>query len=178
MSINLILAINEEGSLGYKNKLLYNIKKDMQHFQQITTYNQNGLKNFVLMGKNTFNSLDKPLENRINVVLTSDKKFSVDDKHVIVAHSLENIINHYLSGTQEKELFIIGGQSIVEQTIDYIQKLYITFIHDSGKKADTYFNLGLLNDFEEIDRETYFSEEYGCEYDFITYVKKEGANEG
>lgn len=174
--INLILAIDEQGSIGYKNKLLYSIKEDMEHFKTITTYNKNGLRNFVVMGRNTFNSLKKPLMNRLNVVLTTDKKFKYDNNHVIIAHSLENVINQYLSGSQDKEMFIIGGQQIVDQSINYIDKIYLTHIHKTSKKADTYFNLDYLNDFEVDEKSTHYCEKYQCEYDFITYVRKEGVD--
>ena len=177
MVISLILASDERGAIGYKNQLLYHIKEDMNRFRNITTYNEHGLKNFVVMGKNTFHSLKQPLKNRCNVILTTDNKYTVDDKQVIVAHSLENVINQYLSGKQCKELFIIGGQSIYEQSIQYADKVYLTLIHDSGKKADTYFNLDLLNEFYIEDIENHYSEEYQCEYDFITYKRKKGAIE-
>lgn len=175
MSINLILAINEEGSLGYKNKLLYNI--DLKRFKELTTYNEYGLKNYILFGRKSYESLpSKPLPNRINVVVSHKHDYKIDNSHVIVSHSLENVINHYLSGEQQKDLWICGGNQIYEQSITYADKIYLTYIHDSGKKADTYFNLDLLNEFEEVEKDTHFSEEYQCEYDFITYIRKEGVD--
>jgi len=171
VSVNLILAVNEEGALGYKNSLLYNI--DLKRFKELTTYNRYGLKNYVLFGRKSYESLpSKPLPNRISVVVSRKEKFHVDDPHVVTSHSLENAINHYLSGEQQKDLWICGGNQIYEQSIKYADYIFLTYIHDSGKKADTYFDLNLLNDFVEVEKEPFWSEEYQCDYDFITYKRK------
>ena len=174
MSINLIMAVNEEGALGYKNQLLYHL--DLKHFKNLTTYNEYGVKNYILFGRKSYESLPKkPLPNRTNIVVTHKEGYKVDDSHVIVCNSLEKTINHYLSGRQEKTLWICGGQNIYEQSIKFADKVYLTMIHDKGKKFDVQFNLELLNDFYIEDKEERYSEEYQCTYDYIIYKRKENA---
>ena len=65
--INLILATDKNGGIGYKNRLPWpSLKKDMEKFKSLTS------NNICIMGSNTWNSLPKkPLPNRINVVLSS-----------------------------------------------------------------------------------------------------------
>ncbi len=93
MSIQLIVCVDENYAIGNKSHLLFEIENDLRHFKEITTYNEYGLKNFIVMGRKTFQSLKKPLNERINVVITRDKKFKVNDLHVIVCNSLRNVIN-------------------------------------------------------------------------------------
>lgn len=170
----MVLAINDNGALGYKNDLIYRIKGDMQHFRNVTTFNKHGLKNFVVMGRHTYESIGSPLRNRINVILTNNHKYTVNEKDVIVEHSIEKIINHYNTGIQEKHLIFIGGNQIYQQAIPYVEEIYITIVHDKNEvQVDTYFDMSLLDEFVEIDREEHWSDKYNCRYDFVTYKRKE-----
>lgn len=172
MTINLIVAIEENGGIGYKDQLLYHL--DLKRFKELTTYNEYGLKNFILFGRKSYDSLSsKPLPNRINVVVSRQENYVVNDHHVVVSHSLDNVINQYLSGEQQKDLWICGGSTIYEQSIPFVDKVYLTHIHDKAKNVDTYFNLEWLEDFVEINREEHWSTKYGCRYDFVTYNRKE-----
>ncbi|MBG9689568.1 hypothetical protein ABD91_01325 [Lysinibacillus sphaericus] len=111
MSINIIAALNETHSIGKNGQLLYRIKKDLQRFKQLTQSNS-GHPNICLMGKRTFEELPKPLDKRLNVVLTTNKKYKAP-KEVIIESSFDKVINHYLeSGDQDKDLWICGGQSL------------------------------------------------------------------
>ena len=65
--ITIIVAIAENGAIGYKNELLYRISADLKRFKALTTGHT------VLMGRKTFLSLPKgALPNRRNIVLTRD----------------------------------------------------------------------------------------------------------
>lgn len=170
MSINIIAAINETHSLGKNGQLLYRIKKDLQRFKQLTQ-SKSGHPNICLMGKNTFLELIKPLPKRINVVLTSNKKFNAS-KEVVIESSFEKVLNHYLeSGSQDKDLWVCGGSSLYEQALPYADKVYITYIHDN-KKGDTFFPYELVKQqFKEIHREIH--RENGLKFEFINYERKE-----
>ena len=68
--ISLIVAFNEKYYIGKDNKLMWNIKEDLQLFKKFTK------DKIVIMGKNTYESIDcKPLKNRINVVLSKDMEW-------------------------------------------------------------------------------------------------------
>ncbi len=169
MGINIITAINETNSIGKNGHLLYRIKKDLQRFKQLTQ-NKNGHPNICLMGKNTFEELLKPLDKRLNVVLTSNKNYKVPNG-VIVESSFDKVLNHYLeSGNQDKDLFICGGQKLFEQALPYADKVYITYIHDN-KRGDTFFPYEKVRQhFKIIHKEEY--EEDGLKFEFIDYARK------
>ncbi|MFJ3388925.1 dihydrofolate reductase [Lysinibacillus sp. NPDC086135] len=173
MSINIITAINETNSIGKNGHLLYRAKKDLQRFKQLTQ-NNSGHPNICLMGKRTFEELPMPLDKRVNVVLTSNKNYKAP-KGVIVESSFDKVLNHYLnSGSQDKDLWICGGQKLFEQALPYADKVYITYIHDN-KKGDTFFPYEKVKrQFKIIHKEEH--EENGLEFEFIDYVRKDDSN--
>ena len=173
MSINIIAAINETHSLGKNGQLLYRIKEDLQRFKELTT-KKNGHPNICLMGKRTFEELPKPLDKRLNVVLTTNKKYKAP-KEVVIESSFDKVINHYMeSGDQDKDLWICGGQSLYEQVLPYADKVFITYIHDD-KKGDTYFPYKQVKQlFKKVHSEEH--EENGLKFEFINYERKDGEN--
>lgn len=145
--IKLICAIDQDFGIGYQNNLLFHIKKDMKFFRDST------LNSFCIMGKNTFLSLPKPLEKRTNVVLTRDKNFKSNHHNVIIEHDLAKILSVYSSsGSQDRDIYIIGGSEIYRQALPYVDIAYITFIASKAPYKDSYFPFQeLIQDFKIID---------------------------
>jgi len=84
MTISLISCVTNfknKLAIGRSNGLLFHFKNDLKFFQNITTNNLDANskmdRNVVIMGENTWNSLPvkyRPLPNRINIILTRNKK--------------------------------------------------------------------------------------------------------
>lgn len=153
--INLIAAVDKNWAIGYNNKLLISIPEDMKFFMETTT------GGICIMGRGTLESLPTgmPLKNRVNIVLTHDKVFNVSG--AVIAHSVEEALDQLLA--YNKDVYIIGGESIYRQFLPYTDVAYITYI-DYKYQADRYFpNLdeddqwGLT---EESEEQTYFNVEY------------------
>lgn len=171
MSISIIVCIDENSAIGYKGDLLFKIKHDLANFKRLTTYNEFGLKNYLVMGRKTYLSLPFKPTDRKFVVLTRDENFKADDD-VIVSHSLDNIINHYKSGEQQKELFLLGGQEVFKDALPYTDKVYLTKVYAKAEKADTFFPyIDLIKDFKVVDHETHI--ENDLEFAYITYERKD-----
>lgn len=129
--VNIIVAITENNAIGKDNKLLFRLKKDLQNFKEVTT------GQIVVMGRNTFESIGKPLPNRVNAVITSNKVI----ESVKVYSSLTNAIEKLKMEFPEKEIFIIGGGQVYKEALnnDLVDTLYITKIKKEVLDADTYF---------------------------------------
>lgn len=133
--ISAIVAVDNNFGIGYHNQLLFRIKEDMEVFKQLT------LNNVVIMGRNTLESLPngEPLKDRINIVLTSDKKKSEEstiEDNVIYANGMDAAL--LTASIYDKDVFIIGGQNVYNQMIDYCDRIYITKV-DADCVADKYF---------------------------------------
>ena len=123
----MIAAIGNNFELGYKNRLLCHLPKDLKRFKELTSGHT------VMMGDRTWESLPKkPLPNRRNIVITLDR--DADYKDCELAFSVEEAINLI----HEEEVYIIGGATIYKLFIDRIQHLYLTRIL-SDFEADVFF---------------------------------------
>jgi dihydrofolate reductase len=128
--INIIVAASITTKIiGNKDKLPWSLPNDMAYFKEKTT----GAA--VIMGRKTYESIGKPLPNRLNIVLSNNSKFKADG--VIVASSLESAID---LAKEHGEVFIIGGSTIYYEAVDLADRLYITWVMDSGEcVGDSYF---------------------------------------
>jgi dihydrofolate reductase len=148
--ISMIVAVSKNNIIGFKNSLPWKrIPEDMQWFRE-KTYN-----NVVIMGRKTFESLNQiPLKNRINVVVSSIPIDGVDT----ISDLLEENIKAYQIGYPDKEIFIIGGAQLYESTQPFIDRVYLTRIHERVE-GDTILNIdAILSNTNIIDSKTITSE--------------------
>ncbi len=127
--ISLIAAIGKNNELGKKNTLLWNLPADMKHFRETTRGHT------VIMGQKTFESIGRPLPNRRNIVVTREDSFQAEG--VEISKSLEDTLASFKNTNEE--VFVIGGGQIYKQSIEKVDRLYITHVDMEDKEADTYF---------------------------------------
>jgi len=158
--LSLIAAIGKNRELGKGNKLLWSIPEDMARFKQITSGHP------VIMGKNTFLSIGRPLPNRTNIVITHDPQFHAEG--VTVVHSLEDAIQKG-NDTGNEEIFIIGGAQIYTQALPLADKLYLTLVDAKDPDADTFFPEYTKQFPKELSSETFQSSSgYTITYKILT----------
>ena len=162
--ISIIVATDSTGGIGKDNKLMWNIPADLKRFKEITTKNQikidNDIKNIVIMGRKTCESIGRELPDRANIVL------SLKDKHSY-SITFEDILD-YNERFPEEELFIIGGEQIYKQFLPYTDKIYLTKVNgDFG--ADKFFHFN--EDMYEISYRSGIQKDNGYEFEFIEYKK-------
>jgi dihydrofolate reductase len=127
--ISIIAAVAENRAIGLKNKLLWDIPEDMKHFSSITRGHP------VIMGQKTFESIGKPLPNRVNIVLTKEPDLKIEG--CIIVNSIEQALAEAKKHDQE-EIFFIGGGMVYRQALPLADKLYLTVVKGDFE-ADTYF---------------------------------------
>ena len=143
--ISIIAAVADNYAIGKSNNLPWHLPADLKHFRQLTTGHA------VVMGKRTFESLPNgPLPNRKNIVLTSIMSEGVSEGY-FEADSLEDAI--FLC-EHEEQVFIMGGATVYKQSIDKVDCMYITWVHNKFS-ADTFFPEIDFNVWEEVNREDF-----------------------
>lgn len=154
--MNLIVAVDKNWAIGLGNKLLVSIPQDMKYFRESTK------DKIVAMGRKTLESFPggQPLKNRVNIVMTTDKNYSVNG--AVLVHSLEEMRKE-LEKYPSEDVYVIGGETIYRQLLPYCDKAYVTKI-DHAYEADTYFP-SLDEDpqwkmTKVSDEQTYFDLEY------------------
>lgn len=127
--ISIICAIDKNRAIGKGNGLLWRIPEDLKRFKNITSGHA------IIMGRKTFESIGRPLPNRTNIIVTSDKSFIAEN--CIICHTIEEALIE-AKKIEREEIFIIGGGQIYNQTINSADKLYLTLV-DGEFEADTFF---------------------------------------
>ena len=141
MQINIIACLDQNGAIGYKNRLLFHIRKDMERFKQLT------LNHTIVMGRKTYESLPHgALPLRRNIVITQQE---IQLENCEVYHSLTDA----LEKCTDDIIFIIGGESIYKQCMHLADNLYLTIVDKKMPKADTYFPSINSENWEIIDKE-------------------------
>jgi dihydrofolate reductase len=126
--VSIIAAVAKNRVIGNKNQLPWHIKEDLQRFKRLTEHH------VVVMGKNTYRSIGRPLPRRTNIVI-SDEAF--EDEQIIIARSLDEALEK-AKGIEPEEIFIIGGAMVYKETIHLADRLYLTEI-DRAYEGDTFF---------------------------------------
>ncbi len=123
--MNLLAIMTKQRAIGRNNKIPW--QPDLQNFRKLT------VGNVIIMGRKTFESIGRPLPDRVNIVVSSSLR---PKKGIIVCKSIEDALKKAKSF--KKEVFVIGGASIYEQTIDLADKMYISYVK-KAYKGDKFF---------------------------------------
>ena len=144
MKTKLIAAVDQNLALGNSGNLLFKIPEDLKLFKRLTT------GNIVLMGRKTFESLGcKPLPDRVNIVISTTKKF--DDDGVITFESLTTAVEYSKQNFPDKDLYIIGGGKVYRQCTGLADEVILTEYGKAYEEADTYFPDEIKKGFRETE---------------------------
>lgn len=131
MIISLIAAIARNGAIGKDGKLLWSLPDDLNRFRDLTRGNP------VIMGRKTYESLPenrRPLPKRPNIVVTrQEREFVGCDTVHSVPEALEAAKKY-----ESEEIFIIGGEQIYKEGMQYAHRMYLTFV-DADFEGDAFF---------------------------------------
>ena len=162
--MNLIVAVDENWAIGYKNELLIRIPADMKMFRQETT------GKVVVLGRKTLETFPngQPLKNRTNIILSTKEDYEVKDATVV--HSIEELLEE-LKNYPSEDIYIIGGETVYRQMLPYCDVAHVTRI-DRKYEADAFFpNLEEEGNWEitaESDEQSYFD----TTYTFVKYERR------
>tara|TARA_B110000967_G_C18843147_1_gene540502 strand:+ start:300 stop:875 length:576 start_codon:yes stop_codon:yes gene_type:complete len=169
MTFNLIVALDRNYGIGLNNTLPWSLSKDLKNFARLTKGNG---RNAIVMGRNTYESIGKPLPKRSNIVLSTKLKDN-DNGKIVICKSIYKILEHCLEN-QYDDVWIIGGATIYNQFLeipDLIDYIYITLIDDRFG-CDSFFNFSQYSHFftccsnvSDIDN--------GYDIKFLKYKKKD-----
>lgn len=161
--ITLIAAIGKNYELGKNNDLIWHLSADLKRFKKVTTGHT------IIMGRNTFESIGKPLPNRHSVIVTRNINYTQEGCTVV--HSLDEALNLI---DKEERAFIIGGAQIYKEAISnpLVDQLDITHVHESFE-ADVYFPKIDSESWQLIKKDDFLADEKNpYNYSFASYSRK------
>ncbi|MBK9758529.1 MAG: dihydrofolate reductase [Flavobacteriales bacterium] len=129
MIISAIAAVAENGVIGNKGDLPWQLPDDMKFFQRTT------LNHHIISGRRNYESIPeqfRPLRDRVNLVVSRDINFKAPGAWVCA--SLEAAID-IARVADQKEVFIIGGGQLYAEAFEkkLVTRLYLTTVHGKPK---------------------------------------------
>ena len=163
MIVSAIVATAKNNVIGKDNDIPWYLPADLKYFKRTT------LNHHIIMGRNCYASIGRPLPKRTNVIITRDPYFIASN--CLVANSIEQAFNlAYDNG--EEEAFIIGGGQIYEQTLPYWDRLYLTEV-DLEVNGDVFFPKIDFEAWDLISEEPHLPDEKNeYAYTFKVFEKK------
>ena len=136
-----ILSADKKWGIGKKNGLLFSLPMDMKFFRTTTS------GHVVAMGENTLLSFpnSKPLKNRTHIVLSADPTHNYEG--VINVHSFDEFLKKIKERSLSEDVYIIGGASIYNQMIPYVDIVLLTKVDEDGGAEVFFHNLDEDNNF-------------------------------
>lgn len=127
--ISLLVAMDRNCVIGYKNDLPWYLPRDLRFFKETT------MGGTIIMGRKTFEAIGRILPKRKHVVLTRQQ---IDFPEEVEVISDVSVIMERNRQNPDEEYFVIGGGNIFKQVLPYADRMYITWI-DEAFEGDTYF---------------------------------------
>lgn len=176
MEIQIVACVAENNVIGYNGEMPWKVlDTDMQRFRKIT------LDGIVIMGMNTYRSIGRPLDNRINVIITSDQSLYTRDARMDEDNvMLELFVPSFAVAMECAEMvlakfpglagiFVIGGQIVYEQAMPYASRMHLTELFEEHL-GDRFFPEFDATEWKMVNEE--YASEKGREMRFVEYARQ------
>ena len=137
MAIIGIVAVDRNNAIGKGGTLPWHYSADLKFFKEQTT------GNVCVMGRRTWESLGKPLPNRLNVVLSRRLE---SQPGLIVLREAQSVLSlvPYLA----RDVYVIGGAEVFRAFEREIDEWIVTRVPLEVEGADTFMPADFLDGFE------------------------------
>jgi len=141
--VAIIAAMTKNRVIGLGDRLPWNLPEDRHLFKNLTTGNT------VIMGRKTYESINHPLADRLNIVLS---RTLTDLPGVTVCKSL--IEGLEAAGRFGRPVFIIGGAGLYRKALSVASVLHISWVEKSYA-GNVYFPEFELSDWAMAEQKVY-----------------------
>lgn len=157
-----IVAMSLNRVIGAGNNLPWHIPEDLKYFKDKTK------GRIIIMGRKTYESIGRPLPNRLNVVVTRQKDYLAPE--AVVLPDISDAIAYAKTQVEKwhPEIFIVGGGEIFSKTLDQVDRIYLTLI-EKEFTGDAFYPVFDENDFELIEKSDRFDP---IPFSFLVYDRK------
>ena len=152
MKLSLIVAMAENRVIGLDNTLPWHLSEDLKYFRRTTT------GHCIIMGRNTWESIGRPLPNRRSIVVTSNPDYVAEGADVVTSLSAAKALAVELSAELGvNEAFVIGGARLYADALEQAECFHLTRVH-AQVEGDT-----LLPEFDESEWQEVAREEFAAQ---------------
>ena len=152
-----------ERVIGKNGGLPWKLPADLRSFRKRT------MGHPVIMGRKTFESIGKPLDGRLNIVLSLSNDYVAEG--CLVVRSPEEALRRAVRASDlsidPKEIMVIGGAAVFEAFLPRAGRLYVTWVHASID-GDTFFPPTDWSLWQEVERADHRADERNPhDYSFV-----------
>lgn len=127
MIVSFLAAMDRNLVIGDERGIPWHLPADLKRFRRLT------LGKPIVMGRTTFEHIGRPLDKRLNIILTRRPDFRPDG--VVVAGSMEEAVRR---AGDVPELVVVGGGKVFEAALPLVNRMYLTFV-DGEFPGTAYF---------------------------------------
>ena len=168
--ITIIAALTRNRVIGRDGGIPWHIPEDLKLFRKTT------LGHAVIMGRRTFQSLRKPLDGRLNIVISTTLRGTEEvnrtkegnrggkpddpDSSPIICSTFHEAVA--TARRRDRDIFITGGTEVYRQALPVADRMLLSVIFQEYE-GDTYFP-----QFDEADWKKTTSQRYS-EFELVVY---------
>ncbi|WNG34147.1 dihydrofolate reductase [Archangium violaceum] len=159
MTLSAIVAMASNRCIGKDNTLPWRLPADLKRFKQLT------MGHTLILGRKTYESIGRPLPGRTMVVVTRQRDYAPEGVQVV--HSLEQALEQ---ARGDDEAFIAGGADLYRQSMERVQRLYLTRI-EREYEGDAFFPEVDLSGWRLLAEEHHPATATEPPFSFLTYER-------
>lgn len=130
-----IVAVARNGAIGRDNRLPWHYSADLKFFKRTTAGNA------VVMGARTWESIGRPLPDRLNLVLSRRGDVELP-AGVRLLRSREEVVE--FAAAFDGDVFVIGGAGVFSSVKDVIERWIVSHIPEIVEDGDAFLPEGLF----------------------------------
>ena len=130
--VSLVVAVAQNGVIGRDGAMPWRLSTDLKRFKALT------LGKPVIMGRKTFESIGKPLANRLNIVVSRGPKAADGVEWVGSVPEAMDLASTWAHQHHVKEICIVGGGQIYKEALPLASRLHVTHVL-AALEGDTHF---------------------------------------
>jgi dihydrofolate reductase len=131
MILSAIVAVSRNNAIGKDNQLPWHLPEDLKFFKRTT------MGKPILMGRKTYESMGRPLKGRLNIVISTQQDLKLPEE-ILLFNSLNEGMER-MEAENAEEGFIIGGGQIFAETLNELDRIYLTKVDTVIEDANAFF---------------------------------------
>ena len=165
--VTLVAAVAENGVIGRDNDLPWHLPGDLAHFKRVT------LGKPVIMGRRTWESIEKALPRRTNIVVTRQSGYHAEGAEVVATvDAALDIAVAVARRDGVDEVTVVGGSEIYRLALPAADRLCLTEVH-AEVEGDTFFPEWDRDAWREVSREHFpAGDEAQYDYSIVVYERR------
>lgn len=156
--IYLAAAVAANGVIGVDGRLPWSLPEDLRRFKSLT------LGHPIIMGRKTWESLERPLPGRRNIVVTRSAGYQAPGADIADSFAAALALC-----ARDRQVFVIGGERLFAESIRVATGMFLTEI-GRDFRGDARFPPFERSQWRELAREMHTASD-GMRFDFVTYER-------